>query len=191
MSLSVGYESLGVRPTGSFTTVPKNRLAKLMYYLDCVFTVIQYDGAEKYTDYHDYDLLSSEEERTVLELAKLFNPKLIGYNYVPDGSSNQFYEVTNDKIGLHIDSEVIIGGVSRKVLKVMGCTEEFLKRNFYNPIESYTNCYYCGIFERYFDSCCSCCDCGCGPSCKICWCIFLIIYLSIGPIMGLIMGSKK
>ena len=160
MSLSVGYESLGVRPTGSFTTVPKNRLAKLMYYLDCVFTVIQYDGAEKYTDYRDYDLLSSEEERTVLELAKLFTPKLmsqlslflIGYNYVPDGSSNQFYEVTNDKIGLHIDSEVIIGGVSRKVLKVMGCTEEFLKRNFYNPIESYTNCYYCGIFERYFDS---------------------------------------
>ena len=82
-----------------------------MYYLDCVFGVIQYDGAEKYTDYHDYDLLSSEEERTVLELAKLFNPKLmsqlslflIGYQYVPDGSDNKFYEITNDKIGFHIN----------------------------------------------------------------------------------------
>ena len=85
----------------------------------------------------------------------------------------------------------MIGGVSRKVLKVMGCTDEWLDRNYYKPIESYTNCYYCGIFERCFDSCCSCCDCGCGPSCKICWCIFMIIYLSIGPILGLIMGSKK
>jgi hypothetical protein len=37
MSLSVGYESLGVRQTGSSTTVPKNRLAR--------FGVIQYDGA--------------------------------------------------------------------------------------------------------------------------------------------------
>ena len=111
MSLSVGYESLGVRQTGSSTTVPKNRLARLMYHLDCVFGVIQYDGAEKYTDYHDYDLLSSEEERTVSELAKLFNPKLmsqlslflIGYQYVPDGSDNKFYEITNDKIGFHIN----------------------------------------------------------------------------------------
>ena len=199
MSLNVGYESLSVREASSSTTIPKHRLAKLMYYLYCVFKVIQYDGAEKYTDYRDYDLLSSEEERTVLELAKLFTPKLmsqlslflIGYDYVPDSSYNKFYEVTNDKIGLHINSEVMIGGVSRRVLKVMGCTEEFLKRNYYDPIESYTNCYYCGIFERCFDSCCSCCDCGCGPTCKICWCIFLIIYLSIGPIMGLIMGSKK
>ena len=61
---------------------------------------------------------------------------LIGYNYVPDSSYNKFYEVTNDKIGLHINSEVMIGGVSRRVLKVMGCTEEFLKRNYYDPIES-------------------------------------------------------
>ena len=198
MSLTMGYQSLGVKLTGSTTTVPDNDLAKLMYYLDCVFAVIRYDNADRFTDYKNYYLLSTAEEQTVLGLAALFNPKimsdlslfLIGSRFVPSGG-NQFYEVTNDKIGLHINSEVIIGGVSRKVLKVMGCTEEFLKSNYYNPIESYTNCYYCGIFERCFDSCFSCCDCGCGPSCKICWCIFLIIYLSIGPIMGLIMGSKK
>ena len=199
MSLSVGYESLSVREASSSTTIPKHRLAKLMYYLYCVFGVIQYDGAEKYTDYRDYDLLSSEEERTVLELAKLFTPKLmsqlslflIGYDYVPDSSYNKFYEVTNDKIGLHINSEVMIGGVSRRVLMVMGCTEEFLKRNYYDPIESYTNCYYCGIFERCFDSCCSYCDCGCGPTCKICWCIFFDYLLKYWTNYGSHYGFKE
>ena len=28
---------------------------------------------------------------------------LIGYQYVPDGSDNKFYEITNDKIGFHIN----------------------------------------------------------------------------------------
>ena len=217
MSLSMGYESLGVRFTGSSTTVPDNRLARLMYYLDCVFAVIQYDGAERYTDYHNYYLLSSEEEQTVLGLAALFNPKimsdlslfLIGSRFVPSGG-NQFYEVTNDKIGFHINSEVMIGGVSRKVLKVMGCTQDWLDRNFFNPVESYgrprlpasnynhrynsnnnDDCECCEIFERCFDSCCSCCDCGCGSTCKRCWCIFLLLYFVGGSLIGIIMGAIK
>ena len=43
-----------------------NDIAKLMYYLDCVFAVIQLDGAEKYTNYHEYYSLTSEEEKVVL-----------------------------------------------------------------------------------------------------------------------------
>ena len=61
----MNYQSLGVKLTGSTTTVPDNELAKLMYYLDCVFAVIQYDGAEKYANYREYYSLTSEEEQIV------------------------------------------------------------------------------------------------------------------------------
>ena len=145
MSLDMNYQSLGVKLTGSTTTVPDNELAKLMYYLDCVFAVIQYDGAEKYTNYREYYTLTSEEENIVLSLVCLFNPKimvesyifLVGPRFVPEGSSNQFYELTDNRIGIHVNSEIMIGGVSRRVLKVMGCTEDWLNRNYFIPVESY------------------------------------------------------
>ena len=111
MSLDMNYQSLGVKLTGSTTTVPDNELAKLMYYLDCVFAVIQYDGAEKYTNYREYYTLTSEEENIVLSLVCLFNPKimvesyifLVGPRFVPEGSSNQFYELTDNRIGIHVN----------------------------------------------------------------------------------------
>ena len=42
MSLDLDYKQLTLESTGSTTYVPENDLAKLMYYLNCVFSVIQY-----------------------------------------------------------------------------------------------------------------------------------------------------
>ena len=180
MSLTMGYQSLGVKLTGSTTTVPDNDLAKLMYYLDCVFAVIRYDNADRFTDYKNYYLLSSGEEQTVLGLAALFNPKLmiqyslfiVDPDLVPSGSSNQFFEITDSKIGVHVNSEVMIGGVSRKVLKIMTCTEKWLLRNYFNPIKSYTrpqlpsgNSNY-QHYDYRSEECCECCD----PCCNILCC---------------------
>ena len=74
MSLSLGYQSVDVKLIGSKTEVPESPLAKLMYYLNSVFAVIQYDGDfEKYSDYHHYYLLSPEDEIKVLLLAGMFS----------------------------------------------------------------------------------------------------------------------
>ena len=146
MSVSLGYQSLNVKPIGQTVTVPDNSLARLMYYLDCVFTVIQYDQSSRLTDYQNYYLLSKEEEQTVLGLVALFNPKvmsdlslfIVSRNLVPYGSSNEFYQITDDRIGVHVNSEVVIGGRVVKVLKIMACTEDWIYRNYINPAESYT-----------------------------------------------------
>ena len=53
MSLDAGYESLDVKKYGYKTTVPYNNLAKLMYYLKCVFAVIEVDYKGKLTDYEN------------------------------------------------------------------------------------------------------------------------------------------
>ena len=146
MSVSLGYQSLNVKPIGQTVTVPDNSLARLMYYLDCVFTVIQYDQSSRLTDYQNYYLLSKEEEQTVLGLVALFNPKvmsdlslfIVSRNLVPYGSSNEFYQITDDRIGVHVNSEVVIGGRVVKVLKIMAGTEDWIYRNYINPAESYT-----------------------------------------------------
>ena len=73
MSLDLNYQSLNIKKTGTSVTVPDNNFAKLMYYLNCVFGVILSEkNNDKYTDYHNYDLFSSEDEQVVLGLVALF-----------------------------------------------------------------------------------------------------------------------
>ena len=207
MSLDLQAESLDVKLTGRTVYVPENKIAKLMYYLNCVAVVIQYDRNNKLLEYQDYYLLSDEEEEMVVTLAILFDPKifidkklfLVGEKYVPSGKINQFYEITNNKFGIHVSSEVIIGGVSRKILQFMGCKNSWLEEYYYEPLKDYLDSHpnflrkkkccnpntcdsFCNCCVACFDSCCACCDCGCGRCgkkicCLIFWGIFLVLQL--------------
>jgi len=146
MSVNLKYQSLDIKPIGRKVTVPDNNLAKLMYYLACVFKVIQYDQSSRLTDFQRYYSLSKEEEQTVLGLVALFNPKImtdlslfiVAPNLVPSDMSNEFYQITDDRIGVHVNSEVVIGGRVVKVLKIMAMTEEWIYYYYINPAKSYT-----------------------------------------------------
>ena len=76
MSADLDYNSLRVEAIGRSVYIPNNDYAKLMYYLSCVFTVIQYDKNNKLTDYKHYYLLTKDEENALIILALLFNPKI-------------------------------------------------------------------------------------------------------------------
>ena len=43
MSATLGINRLKIESTGQTVNVPTDNYAKLMYYLKCVFTVIQYN----------------------------------------------------------------------------------------------------------------------------------------------------
>ena len=147
MAVNLNYQSLDIKAVGETVTVPDHSLAKLMYYLGCVSSVIQYNDDSRLTDYKNYYLLTRQEEQTVLSLAALFNPKImsslslfiVNPDLVPYGSGNEFYEITDQKIGVHVDSEVIIGGKVIKVLQIMACTQSWLIKNYYNPIQQYSS----------------------------------------------------
>ena len=147
MSATFGLNELRVRPIGRTVTVPNNDVARLMYYLSCVCTVINYDEDNKFTDYQNYDLLTRGEILELLKLVILFVPKLFSEHgifivdeaLVPSGMSNEFYEISDEKIGFHLSNEIIIGGMSVKVLKVMACTEEWIIRNYIKPLSNISN----------------------------------------------------
>ena len=146
MSLNMDYQSMEVKGIGRTVTVPDNRLAKLMHYLGCVFKVIKYDQNSRLTDFQNYYLLSKEEEQAVLGLVALFNPKvmvdlslfIVSPYLIPHGKANEFYQKTDDRIQVHINSEVVIGGRVIKVLKIMACTEYWINTYYINPVDSYT-----------------------------------------------------
>ena len=38
---------------------------------------------------------------------------------LPNGADNQFYEITNERIGIHINNQIVIGGRTVRVMKFM------------------------------------------------------------------------
>ena len=148
MSATLGVNKVRVEAYGTTTTVPNDNIAKLMYYLHCVLTVIEYDGNNnKLTDYQHYYNLNNEEKKAVIQLAILFNPKLfidasifiVNQDLLPDSSSNQFYKITDERIGVHVNQQIMIGGRTVKVLNIMACNLSWLNRNYFTPLKNITN----------------------------------------------------
>ena len=119
---------------------------------------------------------------------------IIDSSLLPSYKDNQFLEITDSRLGIHVNSEVMIGGVYRKIKNVMICNKHWINQNYLEPIEYYTiyrlpkknneNCCesFCKLlscFECCLDTCCKCCDCECGSYCKRTCCIIIIIILII------------
>ena len=168
-----------------------------MYYLDCALAVIQYDEDSKLTDYKNYFKLNDEEEKEIYTLATLFDPKIfidawvfiLSEFLVPYRSSNQFYKITDDRIGIHVNQEIIIGGRVIRVLKIMALKSDWLNRNYYEPLErmSYKFKYdsYSSPMKKNYSS---------SPK-KYCWCFsfktkyccfFCLSYIVLGIFFSLI-----
>ena len=76
MSATLNYNSIHVQAIGRTVAVPDNDIARLMYYLSCVGTVISYDQTDRLTDYEHYYRLTKNEEELLLKLIVIFNPKI-------------------------------------------------------------------------------------------------------------------
>ena len=141
MSATLGMKNTTVKMFGGKANVPNNTMDKLMYYLHCVVNVIQYENSVL-TDYQNYDELSGKELLAVYDVAKLLNPSLfinagifiLDQKLLVD-TDNQFYEITDETVGVHVNQEIMIGGRSVKVLKIMACNMLWLNRNYYRPIQ--------------------------------------------------------
>ena len=147
MSATLGINKIKVEAYGVRTTVPNDNIAKLMYYLDCVLIVIDYDRKGKLTDYSHYYNLNNEERKAVIELAILFNPKIfidakifiVDPSLLPDSVGNKFYKITDETIGVHVNQQLMIGGRAVKVLNIMACDSNWLNRNYITPLERINN----------------------------------------------------
>ncbi len=78
--MDLGYNTLLVERTGHKVDDPDDNYALLMYYLDCVHSLLpSFFEDSKYKncfDYNNYDSIKYEDKCSIIELAELFNPKI-------------------------------------------------------------------------------------------------------------------
>lgn len=132
--------------------VPENPLAKLMYYLNCVVTLISYSISSKLTDFHNYFNLERNEINDVLKYISALSPdlfinkKIIVKNKdLCISGSNEFFKISNSNTN---PIEFHIGGKKFQTFSMMACTEKWLDDNYYTPKKAYSD----QIFNIIFDS---------------------------------------
>ena len=134
-------DNISIIPIGERNNVPNDNVAKLMYYLSCVDTVINYQGIDKLSDFRNYERLTVDDMTDLFKLVLLFNPEIflnanifiLQTDPLPNGADNQFYEIINERIGIHINNQIVIGGRTVQDMKFMVCNPAWLIRNYYRP----------------------------------------------------------
>ena len=141
MSGNFNFNRMQVQLDSHRVFVPDDDVARLMYYLSCVDTVINYQGNDRLSDFRNYNSLTRDELVELFKLVIIFNPKyfvekgvfVVNENLLPNGTANQFYKITDERIGIHVNNEMFIGGRTVQVLKVMACNMDWLIRNYFKP----------------------------------------------------------
>ena len=126
----VGRTQLGMKATGSTCSVPDNPKAKLMYYLNCLCSVLNLDDEDvdikRLRDYSNYWRLTDEETDLLIMLCGvalkpdvLLNKCIFQNDALCGDSSNEFYELEAVSDRLLVAGSVMIGGRTKRVSKIM------------------------------------------------------------------------
>ncbi|CAF4976293.1 unnamed protein product [Rotaria sp. Silwood1] len=113
-----GSTELEFQRFGTTAHVPDADIAKVMYYLDCVCTVIEYDdnNIRRYRNYSNWRNMSDEEDRFIFLLALTLSPNELEdkvFFNIPDvcpDTNNAFYEIGQVKRQLMVVQSIIIDG---------------------------------------------------------------------------------
>ena len=138
MEANLNYDRFKFKDTSKNITVPNNDVAKLMYYLDCVSSVLNYKGFSEYTNYNNYYNLSEQDMKELLVLINTFNPKIlmdVGVFILTEDLdiNNRFIQITNESMKIQANQEIVIGGIVTRALKVMLFKPNWALNNYYNP----------------------------------------------------------
>jgi hypothetical protein len=151
MALVFNRDSIGVTAIGAVVTVPDHPKARLMYYLNCMCTVLSLDEAEhnitRLTDYRSYYLLSDEETAAMIVLSTLLDPvTLNGVCIFNDeeacgNSNNEFYEINSRRTTIAAVESVMVGNVRVSVKKIMCYKMSWLVKYYVDPLSHFIELY--------------------------------------------------
>ncbi|CAF3041978.1 unnamed protein product [Rotaria socialis] len=137
-----GTDEYEFKMFGTTVTVPNADIAKIVHYLDCICTVIDYNDNDinRYRKYSNWANMSNYEDRLIYLLALALSPDELEDKVFFESTelcpttNNQFYEIGQIKNLLVVAPSIIIGGRSRQVKKIMTYEPIWLQRNYYEPM---------------------------------------------------------
>lgn len=138
---------VGMRETGTTVTIPNNPKAKLMYYLDCVCSVLPSlddDGDfRRLRHYNNHANLTDDEYAKLLAICLLIEPRVLQgqvFFLAPElcgDSNNKFFELSQVSTQFAATDSILIGGVRRRVQKIMVYNERWLMTYFLEPFKNF------------------------------------------------------
>ena len=134
--------AIGVKKIETSVTIPNDNRAKLMYYVDCVCTVLQLDDEDgsinrlrRYNNYY----LSDAQEEALLVFCLLFTPDVLEgtcFFLTEEGERlNEFYEISAVTIRFVVTDSVLIGGQQRRVRQIMTFKIGWMEKFWSNPLK--------------------------------------------------------
>lgn len=137
-----GTDEYEFKMFGTTVSVPNADIGKIMYYLDCICTVIDYNDNDisRYRNYSNWANMSDYEDRLIYLLALTLSPDELEDKVFFEApalcptTSNQFYEIGQIRNRLVVAPSIIIGGRSRQVKKIMAYEPVWMRRNYYEPM---------------------------------------------------------
>ena len=146
MAAVVNRVSIGLKDTTITTSVPDNATARLMYYLECICTVLQMEPnaqMSRLRDFENYWRLDDDDKQRLLVLCLLLSPdKLTGKCIFQDDdlcgdSGNKFFELSAVRNTLLVSQSILINGRTSTVTKIMTYKMSWLLRNFLEPLKEF------------------------------------------------------
>ena len=115
-----------------------------MYYLNCVAVVLKLEdpNLRRLTNYQNYYSLTDAEIDALLALVILFSPdELLGKVFFLSedcgGRNNQFFELNAVSHMLAVSDNILIGGETKRVAKVMFFQRSWLDKHYFTPLRSF------------------------------------------------------
>jgi hypothetical protein len=132
----------GIRETGTTASVPNNDVARCMYYIKCVCSVIDCNDANilRYTNYQNYWVLSDAEDEIVYKLCLALSPdkfedKVFFDSDAMCGSSgNNFFEISQVRNRFGVVGSIVIAGRTRQVTSIMTYKMSWMRTNYLGPM---------------------------------------------------------
>ncbi|CAF2038812.1 unnamed protein product [Rotaria magnacalcarata] len=134
---------IGFRDTSVPANVPNNDVARLMYYLNCVCTVIEYNdnNIRRYCNCQNWSSLSSEEVRVLLVLCLTLSPDVFNNKVffqsdeLCGNSANKFFEISQVRDQLLVVESIAVADQTRHVNQIMTYKMSWMRQNYFDPVQ--------------------------------------------------------
>lgn len=134
--------------SGIFEPLPNHLNARLMFYLSCVYKVMDIrdaDSIEELIDYEHYIKLSSNQVDKLIILSIALSPDRLRNKCFYDDQEkcgellNEFYHKDDFRKEMNVPEYVQIGQERITVLRIMCFKQQFLTDNYHIPLQFYRN----------------------------------------------------
>jgi len=137
-------DQYGIKDVSVSAYVPKNDVARLMYYLNCACAVVEYNdnNINRYCDYDNWSQLSNEDIHSLVVLCYTLSPDLFHnkaffhFDSLCGNDPNKFFEINQVNHQLLAIQSIVIADQTCRVNRIMTYKMRWMNTYYFNPMKN-------------------------------------------------------